>query len=136
MHHAQKSRRKRVEDIKVNVTQRMPKTRAYQSQPEFQQSILRNRYSIPHKGIEVYSGTWEIQELYSMSKPIHQFHRILKAHFSQKFLSGIHVVKRAMKLPFENLSDPEEERIKQTFHRISHDDHQDGNWIPKGEYTK
>jgi hypothetical protein len=62
--------------LKYNVNyseENVKKNNAHQSQHEFELSILRNRYSILQKVIEVYFETWEIQELYSMLRPIHHF---------------------------------------------------------------
>lgn len=109
------------------------KSNAHQSQHEFELSIPRNRYSILHKVKEVYFETLEIQELYSMLRPIHHFQHSLEVRFSQKFVFYIHVETRVMTSPFVNLTGLEEENIK---HLIRHDDHQDGNWIPKVEQTK
>jgi hypothetical protein len=63
-------------------------------------------------------------------RPSHHFQRSLEVRFSQKFVFYIHVEMRVMTSPFVNLSGLEEENIK---HLICHDDHQDGNWIPKVE---
>ena len=64
------------ETSKINVNyseENVKKNNAHQSQHGFELSILRNRYSILQKVIEVYFETWEIQELYSMLRPIHHF---------------------------------------------------------------
>lgn len=82
-------------------------TDIYLYQPEFQQSTLKNRYSILGKVTKVCYYTWRPQELYSMLRPIHHLPHNLKVHFSRKFDSYNHVVMRVMKLPSENLFHPE-----------------------------
>lgn len=89
----------------------------YLYQPGFQQLTLRNQYSILGKVIEVCYQMKQIQELYSMLRPIHHLSQILKVQFSQKFDSYNHVAMRVMKLPSENLFDPVR-NVKQTIHQI------------------